>query len=303
MRTLSTAAPILVVLGVACSAAPKPKPPRGEIVLEVTGKVENGPFRFGADDVPALPQRSIRGRHPGAAEAATFQGASLADLLAEGMALDRRADTAVVRSRDGYAAAVPIVVLRQFKPALADRADGRPLAEWAASAGVRARPFLLAWPNVEYPGLSHDPRARGFWVDGVSEVEVVAWSRTYGWALRVPTGAPDEARIGASAFQVRCMPCHALRGVGGRRGPELTRAAERGADAFAARLRPHADEVRPVVGPDDPDEDALRQIAEFLAAVAVSAPAEETGPEGKPGEEEEREPPPPTRGRPGPRRP
>src|SRR5207249_2240333 len=121
----------------ACSSAPKPTAAHGEVVLSVRGKVVHGPFVYGRDDLPGLRRRSFRARPPAGGPVATFEGVNVAALLAERMEVARDADTAIVRSRDGYAVAVPLVSLRQLRPVLADRADGQPLADWARAAGLR----------------------------------------------------------------------------------------------------------------------------------------------------------------------
>jgi hypothetical protein len=269
MRTLSLA----VAAGVAgCSVAPRPGPVHGEVVLSIGGRVENGPFRFGHEDLLALPRRSLRGRPP-AAPPATFEGLSLAVLLTERMQVAEGADTAVVRSRDGYAVGVPLVLVRQFKPVLADRADGRPLPDWERSAGREARPLLLAWPNLEWPGFDSDPRVRGWWPSDVDSIEVVRWEQTYGKALRVPAGAGDDARLGAEAYSFHCIMCHRMRGFGGQKGPELTRVAT-GKDwaSLVKRFRVHAFATGLPASPPRGDE-ALRRIGSFLRAVTLAGPA------------------------------
>jgi hypothetical protein len=273
------------------------------MVLTVRGKVEHGPFLFGTGDLPGLPRRSFQARHPATGRTVLFEGLSLAEILSSKLAMQERADTLVLRSRDGSAVPVPLVLVKQWKPILADRADGRPLAEWALEAGARVGPLLLAWPNVDNPGLATDPRAPAFWAGAVDAVEVVVWRQTWGRALRVPPGAPDAARLGADAILYRCMTCHRLRGVGGERAPELTRVVgSAGPDAFATRMRAHLAKVRPVPAPGEGEGEALGGIARFLAAVEVATPAKaEAG--AKAGEpEEDLEPEEPGPGRPPPRR-
>jgi hypothetical protein len=253
-------------------------------VLEVAGRVDAAPLRFGAADLLALPRRTFEAREPGGAEA-KFEGLALAPFLFEEVAMEPDADVLVVHGRDGYAVAVPLGAIRQHRPVLADRVDGTPLAQLRPAAS----PLLLAWPNVEQPGLAYEPRARSWWVEGVQKVEVAAWSAGYGRALRVPTGAPDAARAGAEEFARTCMQCHRLRGEGGSRGPDLSRALATlaGWDGFAAAVRAH--EGRP--GAEDAaglPRSAVRDVAAFLHAVAVSDPA----PVEEPAEPEELEPPP-----------
>ncbi len=271
MRTL----PLAIAASVtACSVAPRPGPVHGEVVLSVGGQVENGPFRFGREDLPALDRRALRGRLP-AAQPAGFEGPSLAVLLSERMHLAEGVDTAIVHSRDGYVVGVPLILMRQLRPVLADRADGKPLAEWGRSIGREMRPLLLAWPNLERPGFDSDPRARSWWPSDVDSVEMVRWEQTYGKALRVPAGAGDDARLGAEAFSFHCIMCHRMRGIGGQRGPELTNVARGGDPArLVERLRAHASSMGlPLLAPRD--DEMLRQIASFLRAVELAGPSPE----------------------------
>jgi len=273
------------------------------VVLTVRGKVEHGPFLFGAGDLPDLPRRSFQARPPTTGRTAVFEGLSLAEILSSKLAVQEKADTVVLRSRDGSAVPVPLVLVKQWKPILADRADGRPLAEWAMGVGARVGPLLLAWPNVDNPGLATDPRAPAFWAGAVDAVELVVWRQTWGRALRAPAGAADAARLGADAFLYQCMACHRLRGVGGERGPDLTRGLGGGdPDAFAARIRPHLASVGRAPASGEGEGEALGRIARFLAAVEATAPAQ-AGAGPKPGEpEEDLEPEEPSPGPPRPRR-
>jgi hypothetical protein len=255
----------------ACSAPRPPTGGAGEVVLSVDGKIAGGPARFGASDLASLPRRSVRARDPRGGAEASYEGISLARLLGEELEIRRGADVAIVRGKGGYEVAIPIAVLRQHRPVLADRIGGVAVAQ----ARPGAEPLVLAWPTVESPGLQYDPRARWWWVDGVSNVEVATWLQGYGRALRVPPGAADDARAGAEAFQTSCMQCHRLRGAGGARGPELTdRLADAGArEGFADALRGHA--ARPDAAPiADLGQTVVGQIAAFLTAVAMSGPAQ-----------------------------
>jgi len=269
------------------------------VVLTVKGKVTHGPFLFGAGDLSGLPRRSFQARYPPSGRAVLFEGLSIAEILSSKLAVEEKADTVVLRSRDGSAVPVPLVLVKQWRPILADRADGRPLAEWALETGARVGPLLLAWPNVDNPGLATDPRAFAFWAGGIDAVEVVIWRQTWGKALRVPAGATDAARLGADAFLYRCMTCHRLRGVGGERAPELTRSVgSADLDAFAARMRNHLAELRRVPAPGEGEGEVPGRIARFLAAVEAATPAKaQAG--SKPSEpEEDLEPEEPGEGRP-----
>jgi hypothetical protein len=137
--TLTVAA---ALAGAGCSSAPKPIPPKGSVVMEVTGMVENGPFQFGEGDLPGLPKRELRAVLPGGREVERLSGISLAAVLTKAMRIEVGADTAVVAGEGGVAAPVPLFALLQFKPVLTEKG-------------------LLVWPNAESLGLERDPRIHG----------------------------------------------------------------------------------------------------------------------------------------------
>jgi hypothetical protein len=262
-------APAVVALAAltACSA-PHPRAPKGDVVLTFEGKIENGPFRFGRDDLPTLPRRAFKAVSPFTADEVRFEGVRVAALVSEGvMELKRDADTAVIHGRNGYAVAVPVAALRLLKPVLADKVDGAPVDRWRSVA----TPFQLAWPNLERPGIDTDPRLRWWWVEGVISVELQSWLPTYGRALRVPPGASDDARLGAEALSVSCLACHRLRGVGGTRGPELGAAAiQRDPDGFVRRMRDHLATASGMPGAPPVAAATAEHIAAFLRAVEIS---------------------------------
>ncbi len=267
MRTLLAA---LAAGLLACAPVRGPKPPEGDISLSVEGKLEDGPLYLTRAEAERLPRRSFRSREPITGREVRFEGISLAALLDDQARPEKRADIAVLRTRNGVAVAVPLVRIRELKPVLADRADGKPMAEWAREAKLPGETWVLAWPNLDQPGLDFDPRARWWWATGVSRVVLESWLATYGKALRVPAGAPDEARRGAEDLQLHCMACHRVRGAGGERGPALPEAMkERAPAAFADSVRPHALERGLPPGPEG--DAALLRIAGFLRAIQASA--------------------------------
>jgi hypothetical protein len=271
---------LLAAALVACSGA-RPRTPSGEVVLTVKGKVEHGPYGFGKDDLPHLPRRGFKAVPPMTGNLATFDGVAVAQLLGDHVDVRKDADTAVFHGHRGYVAPVPISAIRQSKPVLADKLNGGPVGSWREDAA----PLLLAWPNVDQPGIESDPRARWWWVGGVHEIELQNWVATYGKALRVPAGASDEARLGADALVVSCIGCHKIRGVGGTRGPELKDGAvRRDPQVFAAMLRDHLAKESGMDVPETAPATA-RQIAAFLAALDIAG--------AKPEEEIQPEPPPP----------
>ncbi len=272
MRTLSFAVLATLALIAGCRSAPRPAAPRGEPVFRLEGRVENGPFLFGAADLAALPRLSFRAREPVTGRTATFEGPSVAAMVTTVAEPKRDADTLTVHGENGYAVAVPLIAVKQLKPVLAERADGRPIAEWLREGGTPTAAPLLAWPNVDAPGLDTDPRARSWWVAGVTAATVDSWDRTYGRALRVPPGADDDARLGAGAITVDCLTCHRVRGVGGTRGPDLTDALHgKTEQTFVSQIRAHA---RAVDGPRalEGGDESLRRIASFLEAIETAGP-------------------------------
>ncbi|HET8734397.1 MAG TPA: c-type cytochrome, partial [Anaeromyxobacteraceae bacterium] len=207
---------LAVLLAAACSGPQLPRSSRGAPVLEVRGAVKHGPFRLGRADLEALPRRTVRGRDPSTGRLAAWEGPELAALVVDRVELTRGADVVLVRTADRQAVPVPLALIRQLKPVLAERADGAPLPE-----------PVVAWPTEEQRGLETDPRARAWWAHGVVALELVNGYATLGRAVAVPPGAPDGARLGADLFAARCIACHRLRSAGGEAGPDLTRVAER----------------------------------------------------------------------------
>lgn len=256
MRTRTSA---LLALAAACAVGPRlPREPTGTRVLEVTGRIRGGRHVVGAGDLASWPRRSLRGADPLTGRTAAYEGADLSALLG-GVERERGVDTVIVRTSGRVAAAVPLWIVWQFRPVLADRADGAPLPG-----------LVLAWPNAEQPGLGGDPRALAWWATGVVALELVEWP-VHARALAPPAGASDAARLGAGPFQARCLACHVLRGVGGGAGPDLTFVEERLApDAFATAVRDHRawPASRPEVAP--PAEETER-IRAYLAAVGAAA--------------------------------
>jgi mono/diheme cytochrome c family protein len=286
MRTLLAA---LASSLLACAPVRGPRPADGEIALSVEGKVEGGPLYLTRAEAGRLPRRSFLAREPVTGREVRFEGISLAALLDDQARPEKRADIAVIRARDGGAVDIPLVRIRELSPVLADRAYGWPVAVWAREARVPAETWVLAWPNLDQPGLDSDPRARWWWATGVRRVVLESWLATYGKALRVPAGAPDGAQRGAEDVQLHCMACHRVRGAGGERGPDLTGALkDRTPAAFAGSVRPHALERGLLPGPEG--EAALLRIATFLRSIHASFTPTSTDEQAQP--EEVPEPPP-----------
>jgi hypothetical protein len=260
----------LLVLAAACSSVRIAKVPHGKPVLKIAGEVKGGPFELGEQDLATLPRRKVRGADPATGREALFEGADLAPSLAR-LELEKGVDTVVARTADRREIAVPLTMIHQARPVLADRVDGAAAAE-----------RVLAWPTAEQGGLASDPREPAWWAHGVVELDLVNGFNVYGRALAVPDGSPEGAHVGADLAGARCLACHRLRKVGGEKGPDLTRVAERvPLDGFRALLAGgHPGWALP--GQDPPGDAAARQVWLFLKAVATEAdvgPVEEVPPE------------------------
>jgi mono/diheme cytochrome c family protein len=252
---------VLLAALAACSSGGLrlPKAPDGAAVVTVGGAVKGGPFALGRADLARLPRLGVRGVDPASGREALWEGASLAEIVGKRVEAQRGVDVVVARTRDGAAIAIPLSIVWQFRPVLADHADGAALP----SAG-------LAWPTLEQRGIGTDPRASLWWARDVVALELVDWQRTFGKALATPDGAADGARRGSALYGERCIGCHRLRGVGGERGPELTKVAARlGGAPFVELLARHPG-WKGVAG-DPPGERGAAELWTFLNAVEAAA--------------------------------
>lgn len=252
----------LVVLSLAaCSSGPRlPKTAEGPPALTVGGAVKGGPFSLGRAYVDKLPRRTVRGVDPASGREASWEGASVEEIVSKRVELLKGADAVLVRTADREAIAIPITLVIQHKPVLADHADG-----------VRIAPNVLAWPTLEQRGLETDPRAILWWAHDVVGFDVVDSQKTFGPALATPDGAADGARRGSALFGERCIACHRMRGVGGMRGPELTTIAARmNQVSFATFLDKHPGWTG--TGGDPPGEQGAVELYAFLHAVAAAGP-------------------------------
>ena len=255
---------LLLYAAAACSAKPRlPATPQGTAVLEVRGAVKGGPHALGRADLDHLPRLKLQGAEPRSARVTLWEGTSVAALVSDRVDLQKGADTVIVRTADRAAIPVPLTVVRQLKPVLADHADG-----------VRLATPVLAWPTVDQNGLATDPRLAAWWARDVVAFEIVDWRQTYGPALAAPDGAADAARRGAGVFAESCIACHRMRGAGGERGPDLTTVAARlRQPAFLALLPSHPGwNVRPR---GDLADESAGELWIFLRAVAGSTGAPE----------------------------
>lgn len=254
---------VLLAVAACSSAGPRlPRTARGERVLEIRGALEGGPYVLGDQDLAAMPRHAVRGLDPVSGREARWEGTPLALLVSDRVGPKRGTDTVIVRTAEGSAVPIPLTVIRQLRPVLADRADGAPIAT-----------RVIAWPNLEQAGLPTDPRQGSWWARDVRALEIVYWQGTLGNALATPAGSPDRARLGSGEFAARCVSCHRLRGAGGERGPDLTRVADRVAhDRFLSLLERHPQPATSGVEPPGPE--ASEDLWSFLRAVATAMEAQ-----------------------------
>lgn len=255
----------LAVAIAACSSKERlPRAAQGTPVLEVRGGIKGGPHELGRADLDKVPRLKVTGVDPRTGRAAQYEGPSLAALVSDRVELRRGVDTVVVRTADRAAIPVPLTLVRQLKPVLADRVDG-----------VRITPTEIAWPTAEQRGLASDPRATSWWARDVIALELVDWQRTYGPALAPPEGAQDEARRGAGLYAESCIACHRVRGQGGERGPDLTTVAARLPPARFLEFLPTHPGWKERRLRDDGSEQSIGEVWAFLRGVA-SVPATAT---------------------------
>jgi hypothetical protein len=251
-----------------CGGARLPTRAAGETALTIRGQVKDGPYFLQRSDLAGLIRAGFSARAPGATAPARFEGASLRRLVSYRLQAIDEADTLVFVTRDGLAVPVSGALLKQYGPILADQVDGKPV------------PPQLAWPNQDQRGLDADPRADRWWTGPVEAIEVVAWDRTWGRALRPPPGVSDQGRLGAGQYLLRCAACHRLHGVGGQRGPALDGAIGRlGEPAFLLAVARHPGWPARLGVELAPGDEVGRQVAAFLAATDLAGvqPLDEPG--------------------------
>jgi hypothetical protein len=242
-----------------CSGARLPTKATGETVLTVRGQVKEGPYFLQRSDLAGLPRAGFRAHASGAPADARYDGVSLQRLLEERLRPTEGADTLVFVTKDGLTLPITGALIRQYGPILADQVDGRPV------------PPQLAWPNLDQRGLDADPRAALWWTGPVEVLEVVAWDRTWGRALRPPPGISDPARLGAGQYAMRCAACHRLHGLGGQRGPALDGAVGRlGLAGFVGATQRHPGWPARVGAELTSGDDVAGQVAAFLSAADLA---------------------------------
>jgi mono/diheme cytochrome c family protein len=139
--------------------------------------------------------------------------------------LNDRFDTLEARAIDGFAAQLPMALLRRATkggavPWLAVEPPDHP---WPALPGkhITAGPFYLVWENPERSGVSQEQ-----WPYALAELTGVE-SPAHRWPqLRLSEAVPADApaRRGQQVFATMCLACHRLDGGGtGTMGPDLGR--------------------------------------------------------------------------------
>lgn len=110
---------------------------------------------------------------------------------------------------DGYEPAVPASRFAGGPAVLAFAEVGGPFTLKQKERTVALGPYFLVWPEAWVS--DHD------WPWQVDGVDVASAPK----ALAPPPGSSAAAVRGQKAWRDHCMVCHALNGVGGRKGPEL----------------------------------------------------------------------------------
>jgi mono/diheme cytochrome c family protein len=163
--------------------------------------------------IAAQSPREVAVRDPLDGVARVYRGVPLADLLGAGSA----GDSVLVRCLDGFVVLLPLDLVRQAGPVVADRV--KTAAGWEAIPAPRG-PRYLVWPNRDRPELDRDPAiTTEGWAWGVAEVTTVS-SASYLSPLKVSSRDRD-ALAGRQLWLSSCFHCHALSGAGGMAGWDL----------------------------------------------------------------------------------
>ncbi len=220
---------------------------------------------------------------------AAYRAVPLLSLL-EGMPWDRF-DTLEARATDGFAAQIPLSLVRQGASggATAWIAVQPPDQPWPNLPGrvTGAGPFYLVWEHPERSRVTAEQ-----WPYQLASLTVVE-SPAHRWPqLSVDPSLTDDApaRRGEAVFIANCLPCHRLNGAGaGEIGPDLGRPmnattymTDKGLRALVRdpkSVRTWPLQQMPGFGVDAlPDEDLdalvayLRHIAEITATRAPDGP-------------------------------
>ena len=176
---------------------------------------------------PRCPAARSAGVDPVTGREARWEGTPLALLVSDRVAPKKGADTVIVRTAEGTAVPIPLTVIRQRRPILADRADGVPI-------GTRDRARGRTWSRRGSPTIR---ARRSWWARGSRALEIVYWQRApRDRARRARRRARRRAaRLGRVRRALRRVP-PAPRARADERGPDLTAVA----DAPVARTLPRA---------------------------------------------------------------
>lgn len=182
-----------------------------------------GTRRFTASDLLSRPDATEIAvpRDPSYGRAARYDAVPLLPLLS-GLEGDRF-DTLEARATDGFAAQIPLSLLR------AGASDGAvpwiavedPARPWPALPGktTSAGPFYLVWQHPERSGVTGEQWPYALASLTAAETPAHRWPH-----LAVDKSLPSDApaRRGEAVFAAQCLPCHRLNGGGaGEMGPDL----------------------------------------------------------------------------------
>jgi mono/diheme cytochrome c family protein len=212
-----------------------------------------------------------------------YRAVPMADLLSN-VTMDG-ASTLQAKAADGFAAEIPVSLLKQQDPlspqaylAIEDAAS-----PWPALPGKRmsAGPFYLVWTGPHTQRISSE-----YW-----PYQIVSLSLKADPARRWPALSPDRvATAGASAqrgrrlFAADCLSCHQLDGEGdGTIGPDLDRpmnptayfqrAALHRYVRDPASIRHWPGQRMPGFGPDRLSDADIEALLDYLSAVRKHPPA------------------------------
>ncbi len=203
---------LLALLSPALAAAPV-------LTLRFGGQIR----RFSAAELLARPDvRTLTVNDAAYQRPMTYRAVPLLALLPP---LDDRLDTLEARAIDGFAAQLPMALIRRATKggAIPWLAVEPPDHSWPDLPGkhMTAGPFYIVWENPERSGVSPEQ-----WPYALAELTGVE-SPAHRWPqLRLSEAVPADtpARRGEQVFATMCLSCHRLDGGGAATmGPDLGR--------------------------------------------------------------------------------
>jgi len=154
-----------VLAGQAARAAAL-EPPRGPVVLTITGQIAHanaeGAARFDLDGLKAFPQHRLRTATPWTDGTSEFSGPLLCEVLD---AVGARGRVLHARALNDYTAEIPIRDCRDYPVVLALERDGSPLSRRDKG------PIWIVYPQDDYPEL-RSTATYYRWVWQLSHLEV-----------------------------------------------------------------------------------------------------------------------------------